>query len=442
MKLTGIWFVLLGFIFGCSSEDEKQEYKDIVVEKEVLDTSDFNNDPSSDLNAVQTFGEDAHRLLRENCRGCHDSQVAPYFATEDTVTSFNVIMAAKKIDLQDPEKSRVVSRLAEDKHNCWSECSENAKELVAAIEAVAVQSKNAIFEDLNFAFVTKEVDLSNLTASGEPPENNLVFPAVDGAIEGKAQEETDPKAQAGKSIVLSKTVEDYRKDDFTTKDNEPETGVLMIPIRRHKESSNKLAIRLAVLTWERTKIALKGDRGEAVRQLDLRPGRDTKGYFWVSISLDRQGFENDTMNLKLWASDAAIRIDRFVLVAKEQDKSPLDDLEAVKPQNQTFFFPLTADGTKEFSMSVMIKRMNETSFLISDLTIRSPSGRTKAKGFFPITEGSFKPANGVYSMIEVDVANTPMVVASEAASTILYSDASSLRLSFGIKEISIAEKGE
>ncbi|PCJ51449.1 MAG: hypothetical protein COA73_17355, partial [Candidatus Hydrogenedentota bacterium] len=79
-------------------------------------------------------------LLSTYCAGCHTPGAAvpqsPYFAnTSDVQAAYEAVQS--KINLINPENSRVVVRLRDEQHQCWSDCALNATALRSAIEAIA-----------------------------------------------------------------------------------------------------------------------------------------------------------------------------------------------------------------------------------------------------------------------------------------------------------------
>ncbi len=101
-----------------------------------------------DVGASRSFPADAalfqatvYPLLTEYCARCHSgsgqSPQQPYFADEDLDTAYAA--ARPKIDLDDPAASRLVLRLRNEFHNCWSDCASNATEMENAIRAFAQQ---------------------------------------------------------------------------------------------------------------------------------------------------------------------------------------------------------------------------------------------------------------------------------------------------------------
>jgi len=82
------------------------------------------------------FGSTVHQLLTQHCSGCHSPDSAtpeqPYFADGDVDAAYEAVKP--KIDLDTPANSRLVVRLRDEFHNCWSDCASNADIMQTAIE--------------------------------------------------------------------------------------------------------------------------------------------------------------------------------------------------------------------------------------------------------------------------------------------------------------------
>ena len=80
-------------------------------------------------------------VVEQYCSRCHTSSAAaaqsPFFASSDVDEAY---AAAKvKINLDQPALSRLVVRLRNEFHNCWSDCASNANAMEAAIQSFADQ---------------------------------------------------------------------------------------------------------------------------------------------------------------------------------------------------------------------------------------------------------------------------------------------------------------
>jgi hypothetical protein len=81
-----------------------------------------------------------HNLLTTHCSNCHRADAPtsqqPYFAAADIQVSYAA--AQSKIDLNTSSKSRLVVRLRDEHHNCWSaSCANDASAMQAAIDTLA-----------------------------------------------------------------------------------------------------------------------------------------------------------------------------------------------------------------------------------------------------------------------------------------------------------------
>jgi len=87
------------------------------------------------------FASTVYPLLTQYCSRCHapsaSSPQSPYFASSDINEAYAAVKV--KIDLNDPAQSRLVLRLRNEFHNCWSDCAANANTMQAAIKAFADQ---------------------------------------------------------------------------------------------------------------------------------------------------------------------------------------------------------------------------------------------------------------------------------------------------------------
>jgi len=101
-----------------------------------------------------TFETTVYRLLRANCIGCHINTSAtpqtPFFASDDVAEAYDSVKS--KINLTDPEPvdqasrdaatSRLVVRLRDEFHNCWTgsnatACGQDAEAMQSAIFALS-----------------------------------------------------------------------------------------------------------------------------------------------------------------------------------------------------------------------------------------------------------------------------------------------------------------
>ncbi len=107
-------------------------------EREPGDSKNFPADPAA-------FQATVYPLLEQFCQGCHSSgsavQQSPFFAEPPDADTGSIAVAydsvKQKIDLDEPDNSRLYLRLGQEFHNCWTDCQSDAATMLAAIEAFA-----------------------------------------------------------------------------------------------------------------------------------------------------------------------------------------------------------------------------------------------------------------------------------------------------------------
>ena len=89
--------------------------------------------------STAAFSTTVYPVLTQYCAQCHSESALtrqqPYFASSRIDTAYEA--AKTRIRLDNPSASRFVQRLSFDGHNCWSNCSQDAAEMQAAITAFA-----------------------------------------------------------------------------------------------------------------------------------------------------------------------------------------------------------------------------------------------------------------------------------------------------------------
>ena len=98
--------------------------------------------PPTDIAAFQTF---LHPILTDPnnfCAGCHGAAQVPTFAVADVDLAYNVIVSQQKVDLDNPDLSRLYVRPAVERHNCGGDavCDAIAADILAGIQAWAANA--------------------------------------------------------------------------------------------------------------------------------------------------------------------------------------------------------------------------------------------------------------------------------------------------------------
>lgn len=109
----------------------------------------FTAPPIKDPGTTRSFPESPalfqsstlYSLAQSFCDECHRPGVAtpitPYFASDDVDEAYQAVRNV--VNLNDPGQSRLVQRLGEDFHNCWTSCDDDADTMTDAIAELADQ---------------------------------------------------------------------------------------------------------------------------------------------------------------------------------------------------------------------------------------------------------------------------------------------------------------
>jgi hypothetical protein len=109
---------------GGDEGDIEEPAKPLDVEP-TLDPAEF---------SLAVFQETLYPHLAQYCGGCHGQTVAPFFASPDPAEAHQTVLDNQKVNFDSPERSRLVVKLRDLEHNCWSgDCEADAQVLLGAI---------------------------------------------------------------------------------------------------------------------------------------------------------------------------------------------------------------------------------------------------------------------------------------------------------------------
>ncbi|WP_159931134.1 LamG domain-containing protein [Oceanicoccus sp. KOV_DT_Chl] len=133
-----------------------------------------------DLVDAQDLGapiDDLMTLTRTYCSNCHNEAVAvpqaPYFASSDDDIAYAALKT--KVDLNNPAQSRLVLRLADDQHQCWSDCESDAATMNTAIQNfAALVAVSGVDDNLAFSMAQTLSGDGIAAASGGRYETDII----------------------------------------------------------------------------------------------------------------------------------------------------------------------------------------------------------------------------------------------------------------------------
>lgn len=144
---TTISLVLLftvGFLFTHCNENQELQTQlefgnsggNVIVDKNVKASS------------LTGFRDHVYPLTRQYCINCHSSQV-PRHASSDVQEAHDQVIDAFKVNFQNTNSSRIVAKIRDESHACWSSCEDSADEMLAAVDAwkAVVDAANAAAQE-------------------------------------------------------------------------------------------------------------------------------------------------------------------------------------------------------------------------------------------------------------------------------------------------------
>ncbi|AGH42747.1 LamG domain-containing protein [Paraglaciecola psychrophila] len=88
---------------------------------------------------TQLFAANVYPILKTYCSNCHTNSatipISPYFASSDIDEAYAASKA--RINLDTPANARFVGKVRDEFHNCWSDCSSNADDIINALQNMA-----------------------------------------------------------------------------------------------------------------------------------------------------------------------------------------------------------------------------------------------------------------------------------------------------------------
>lgn len=91
----------------------------------------------SSNDSLEAFQNTVYQVTRSRCIGCHKTQ-NPAHAHDDVKTAHDIVVNSAKVNFSNIANSRLVAKVRDDNHNCWSgNCEADGKEIQDAVQAWA-----------------------------------------------------------------------------------------------------------------------------------------------------------------------------------------------------------------------------------------------------------------------------------------------------------------
>jgi hypothetical protein len=91
------------------------------------------NPMSNALSSLEAFSQTMHPITNARCRVCHGVFQQPLHAVDSASDAHQAVLNSFKVNFKNPANSRMVLKLKDENHNCWSDCTSNAEEMRLSI---------------------------------------------------------------------------------------------------------------------------------------------------------------------------------------------------------------------------------------------------------------------------------------------------------------------
>lgn len=130
-------FLMAGIITGythCDMPGMTQTAKSTLSFGHVEAPTSASTSNSNTANAISAFSKTIWKVTNKRCASCHAAIQQPLHASNNIQTAYQATINGQKINISSADKSRLYLKLKDSRHNCWSNCDDNAQEMLEAIE--------------------------------------------------------------------------------------------------------------------------------------------------------------------------------------------------------------------------------------------------------------------------------------------------------------------
>ena len=145
IKLLSL-LLLVGIVFThCQPQEEPvSEFK--------FGEGQFSSNGPGAIDTKIAFKNTVYTLTRKHCVNCHTSQV-PQHASSNLEHAMSELVDNFKVNFDNIPASRIVAKIKDENHGCWSDCTDDALEMQVMVEewhkAIEAAKASNTEEDLN-----------------------------------------------------------------------------------------------------------------------------------------------------------------------------------------------------------------------------------------------------------------------------------------------------
>ncbi len=380
--------------------------------------------------SIEAFKKTVYPINRARCIGCHGASQSPLHAVADVTTAHNAVVDNYKIDFTNIPNSRMVLKLKNDKHNCWSDCTANAAEMQTAITAwkAEIDAKAPAATDKTDEVAGKTTTQTDTVANILSPQNlidqgTLTLMAESGSLRAPMVKGTDN----GTTYIWSP--EGNGVKTLTSAD----AGLAYVNFKLTQSDFYKVWMLVNAPDGASDSAWVKVAGGNMVEwHIKL-----TKGFEWREVTTGTQFLDTPfyiaggvNFGVEIRQRDDGLKISK-VTITNDQTFNPND----AKPLKSTISMPLaTMSGVANSFFDIDIEEYDMYSYKLTNPRVRTSSD-LYVKNLKVLVNGSFNPQHATYTIVNKKVSVADPVLSSYSMILLKDKGMDTDRLSFSFEHI-------
>ncbi len=364
----------------------------------------YNNTPSQEdgmntygdpvLSSIDAFAQSMHPITKQYCVNCHGSFQQPLHAVSDVTQAHDAVVNSFKVNFENFESSRMVLKLRDSQHNCWSNCEDNANEMRDSIEKwynlmTPVNSNN-------------EQNDSRLITSMSQTVSTL-FNAANTTDNGTVGINFETAMLKNPMIFQNNTtpfyIETPNGNGGNLQNNNNNAGIAYDSIRLSSANTYEY--------W-----ALVDAPNDQDNSFHIKVGNNnyiewhiptTNGFEWRKITSTNNMtpysvfLAGGVHNVEIRQREDGTKMSLFVITSDQSFSG--GDVSLSKMVEVTFDLSSLL-GVQGVTLSFDLEEFDEYSYKVSNLRINSPSSNIKVKNIKILINNVFNPQHSTYTIVD------------------------------------------
>ena len=380
--------------------------------------------------SIEAFRTTAYPLVRARCVTCHGASQSPLHAVADVTTAHNAVVDNYKIDFTNIPNSRMVLKLKNDKHNCWSDCATNANEMSTAItnwknqiDAKAPAATDATDEMSGKTSAPTDTVANILSPQNLIDQGTLTLMAESGSLRAPMVKAT----QNGIAYIWAP------EGNGTKTLNSADAGLAYVNFKLTNSDFYKVWMLVnapdAASDSAWVKVA-----GSDMKEWHIKM---TNGFEWREVTATTQFLDTPfyiaggvNFGVEIRQRDDGLKISK-ITITNDTAFNPADS----KPLKSTISVPVTdLSGVAGAVFDIDIEEYDMYSYKLTNPRIRT-SNDIYVKNLKVLVNGSFNPQHATYTIINKKVSATDPTLSSYSMILLKDKGLDTDRLSFSFEHI-------